>query len=601
MAIVMASQRKNTMIVILTTISPVETGIPVQHSVTSKSLPYSYARRSDKRRENDGQREYDGYSGYTVSSESKHTEHTGHRDRSKESRSSSASAEDNYQEEDAEEDVKDYCKGGYHPVQIGEKFKDGKYVVLRKLGWGHFSTVWLVRDQDVGKHYAMKVVKSAKHYTETALDEVKLLRRVAEADPQTLGARYVTAIVDSFMIEGPNGKHVCMTFEVLGENLLSLIQRYDHRGLPIHLVKQISKQMLLGLDYLHRVCGIIHTDLKPENVLMYLENAEELLSRTAAITVEPDMPKDTRKSPETPETPKSEESRGRSSARVVMVPSQPLSSDRYTSASKTGSSRISSSEKRVSRVAKAVPSQPLSLRSYENDPHNRSEQKRSRSRTSSSERSISARPDEEEQETVRIKIADLGNACWVDHHFTEDIQTRQYRSPEVMLGAPWDAGADIWSIACMIFELLTGNYLFDPRKGTRHGRDDDHLAQIIELLGPMRTSFSLSGEMSKEFFNSKGELRRIKRLKYWGLKDVLHEKYGFHRLEAEEIASFLEPMMSYENRAKAGDLLDHPWLNGVEPILEGESRKRKQWRSSRPWRDWEAERQTRDHKKRRRH
>jgi serine/threonine protein kinase len=51
---------------------------------------------------------------------------------------------------------------------------------------------------------------------------------------------------------------------------------------------------------------------------------------------------------------------------------------------------------------------------------------------------------------ITIKIADLGNACWVDHHFTEDIQTRQYRSPEVIIGAKWGPEADIWSFACMV-------------------------------------------------------------------------------------------------------------------------------------------------------
>jgi serine/threonine protein kinase len=45
-----------------------------------------------------------------------------------------------------EEDWEDYCKGGYHPVQIGDTFSDGRYTVVRKLGWGHFSTVWLAKD-----------------------------------------------------------------------------------------------------------------------------------------------------------------------------------------------------------------------------------------------------------------------------------------------------------------------------------------------------------------------------------------------------------------------------------------------------------------------
>lgn len=45
-----------------------------------------------------------------------------------------------------EEDWEDYVKGGYHPVHIGDQFSEGRYTVVRKLGWGHFSTVWLAKD-----------------------------------------------------------------------------------------------------------------------------------------------------------------------------------------------------------------------------------------------------------------------------------------------------------------------------------------------------------------------------------------------------------------------------------------------------------------------
>jgi serine/threonine-protein kinase SRPK3 len=54
---------------------------------------------------------------------------------------------------------------------------------------------------------------------------------------------------------------------------------------------------------------------------------------------------------------------------------------------------------------------------------------------------------------ISVKIADLGNACWVNHHFTNDIQTRQYRSPEVILGAKWGASTDVWSMAAMVGDL----------------------------------------------------------------------------------------------------------------------------------------------------
>lgn len=45
-----------------------------------------------------------------------------------------------------EEDLEDYRPGGYHPINIGDEFNSGRYLIVRKLGWGHFSTVWLARD-----------------------------------------------------------------------------------------------------------------------------------------------------------------------------------------------------------------------------------------------------------------------------------------------------------------------------------------------------------------------------------------------------------------------------------------------------------------------
>jgi serine/threonine-protein kinase SRPK3 len=51
------------------------------------------------------------------------------------------------EQSDEEEEEEDYKKGGYHPVSIGDRFDNGRYVVVRKLGWGHFSTVWLALDK----------------------------------------------------------------------------------------------------------------------------------------------------------------------------------------------------------------------------------------------------------------------------------------------------------------------------------------------------------------------------------------------------------------------------------------------------------------------
>jgi hypothetical protein len=56
-----------------------------------------------------------------------------------------------------------------------------------------------------------------------------------------------------------------------------------------------------------------------------------------------------------------------------------------------------------------------------------------------------------------------------------------------------------------IFELLTGgDYLFDPQSGSKYSKDDDHIAQIMELVGEFTRSLALSGKYSNEFFNRKG-------------------------------------------------------------------------------------------------
>ncbi|KAL9125076.1 MAG: hypothetical protein Q9217_005670 [Psora testacea] len=515
--------------------------------------------------------------------------------------SSSSSSQDEVADVTAEEeDSEDYCKGGYHPVSVGEAFKDGRYIVTRKLGWGHFSTVWLARDTVTGKHVALKVVRSAAHYTETAVDEIKLLNRVVEANPNHPGKRYVVGLLDSFEHKGPNGVHVCMVFEVLGENLLGLIKRWNHRGIPMPLVKQITKQVLLGLDYMHRECGIIHTDLKPENVLIEIGDVEQIVK-----TFVKDEPKIDEK----------ENNRnGRRRRRTLITGSQPLPSPLNVSFSSLDHLRFGSgasgSHSSLSQMmsespgnspigSQAIPREgaemsgtvvsatpPKSMKDMlgikdgtasEASTQDSKHQEKTAENLSQTISGISlnktASPKIQSQEdldkamdTISVKIADLGNACWVGHHFTNDIQTRQYRSPEVILGAKWGASTDVWSMAAMVFELITGDYLFDPQSGTKYGKDDDHIAQIIELLGPFPKSLCMSGKWSQEIFTRKGELRNIHRLRHWALPDVLKEKYHFSKDEAERISDFLVPMLGLlpQDRANAGGMSNSPFLDGTK-------------------------------------
>ena len=164
--------------------------------------------------------------------------------------------------------------------------------------------------------------------------------------------------------------------------------------------------------------------------------------------------------------------------------------------------------------------------------------------------------------SIEVKICDMGNACWFTYHFSTAIQTRQYRSPEVLLGINYNETADIWSLACIVFELATGDYLFSPRKGETYSKNDDHIAKFIRMLGKMPKNFALSGDNSYKYFNRKGEMRRVHNIPNIPLKTVLMMKYHFKEKEAEALSNFLMPMLEYlpEKRASARELLNHPWL-----------------------------------------
>jgi len=544
-------------------------------------------------------------------------------------------------DDDEQEAPGDYTKGGYHPVKIGDLFHN-RYHVIRKLGWGHFSTVWLCWDLTDKKFVALKVVKSASHYTETALDEIKLLKCVRETDENDALRERTVMLLDDFKISGVNGTHVCMVFEVLGHNLLKFIIRNNYQGMPLQNVKVMMKQVLEGLHYLHTKCQIIHTDIKPENVLVCVD--ESHIKRIAAEATQHQKlglklpgsamstaPKELRKVDLTAKMSKSKKKKLKKREKrnqalmeeamqhVMETENKPTDVENGTEEKHEQETPEEKSEQKPvangdiekpsetpEEVIVVVENGTHELLSPDDQDDSKSTKSEAMSVTSPEEEtvgtlSVDMRTQSESSETrdhvikeeqnsdpiaavmensdqskkpdpctevvpdLTVKIADLGNACWVHHHFTEDIQTRQYRSLEVLLGAGYGPPADIWSTACMAFELATGDYLFEPHSGEDYSRDEDHLAHIIELAGPIPRNIAMSGKYSKEYFRKTGELRHITKLKPWPLYDVLTEKYEWDPKRAKDFSDWLMPMLAFDptERASAMDCILHPFLSDV--------------------------------------
>ncbi|KAM9506968.1 SRSF protein kinase 3-like isoform 5-T7 [Salvelinus alpinus] len=272
----------------------------------------------------------------------------------------------------------------------------------------------------LGRRVAVKVLKSGEGFTQAGQDELTLLRCASGPTARHLQSRRIVQLLDEFKIAGVNGVHVCLVLELLGPDLRCWQVCFGNPGLSLSWVKQVIAQVLQALDYLHTQCKIIHTDIKPENILLCLE--EQNPKQTAGGSACPYPGKD---------------AKSRSTAEKDLVT-------------------------------------PISLKE------------------------------------ITVKIADLGSSCWVYKHFCEEIQTRQYRSLEVLLGSDYGPPADIWSVACMAFELVTGDSLFEPKAGKTFSLEEDHIAHIIELLGKVPAAVALSGKYSMEYFNRKGECVWVK-------------------------------------------------------------------------------------------
>uniref|UniRef100_A0A8D2N5D7 non-specific serine/threonine protein kinase n=1 Tax=Zonotrichia albicollis TaxID=44394 RepID=A0A8D2N5D7_ZONAL len=551
-----------------------------------------------------------------------------------------------------------------------------------------------------GKRFvAMKVVKSAQHYTETALDEIKLLKCVRESDPNDPNKDMVVQLIDDFKISGMNGIHVCMVFEVLGHHLLKWIIKSNYQGLPIRCVKSIIRQVLQGLDYLHSKCKIIHTDIKPENILMCVDDA--YVRRMAAEATE------WQKAGAPPP----------SGSAVSTAPQQKpvgkISKNKKKKLKKKQKRQAELLEKRLQEieelereaerkkieenVTSAVPSNEqedeyhpeVKLKTadieevVDEEPGNDDGEAEDQDEKEDTEKENTEKDDDVEQELVNTDSTD---PKWIEspktnghivngpflleqqiedeeeeeeecpnpeeynlddpnaksdysysssyEQFNGELPNGRHKIPEsqfsefsasvfsgalesVACGSAVSEGstvtereesspshdrsrtvsasstgdlpktktraadllvnpldprnadkirvkiADLGNACWVAFELATGDYLFEPHSGEDYSRDEDHIAHIIELLGNIPRHFALSGKYSREFFNRRGELRHITKLKPWSLFDVLVEKYGWPHEDAAQFTDFLIPMLEMvpEKRASAGECLRHPWLN----------------------------------------
>ncbi|KAI1128415.1 kinase-like protein [Nemania abortiva] len=178
-----------------------------------------------------------------------------------------------------EEDPSRYSPGGYHPVRIGDEFHNGKYRVIRKLGYGLYSTVWLARNSQTDQHVALKILTADSFGGEKATFELDILRHqasMATKSPGSPGANHIVGLQDEFKHSGPNGRHVCLVFKPMGPDMSHYRELFSRAKLPMPVAKKVTKELLMALAFLHDSCRVIHTDIKPQNILIETSEINEI-------------------------------------------------------------------------------------------------------------------------------------------------------------------------------------------------------------------------------------------------------------------------------------------------------------------------------------
>ena len=162
--------------------------------------------------------------------------------------------------------------------------------------------------------------------------------------------------------------------------------------------------------------------------------------------------------------------------------------------------------------------------------------------------------------TSEIKVIDFGSSCFESQRVYTYIQSRFYRSPEVILGLSYGMPIDMWSLGCILAELYTGYPIFPGEN------EQEQLACIMEVFGPPERHLVEKSPRRKLFFDSLGKPRiavsskgRRRRPSSKDLKHVL-------KCDNEAFLDFISRCLRWDpaRRLNPLDAMNHEFVTGVK-------------------------------------
>lgn len=152
-------------------------------------------------------------------------------------------------------------EGDYHLVQHEVLYSmTNAYEVLEFLGRGTFGQVCKCWKKGTNEIVAIKILKNHPSYARQGQIEVSILQRLSQESADDFN--FVRAF-ECFQ----HKNHTCLVFEMLEQNLYDFLKQNKFQPLPLKYIRPITQQVLTALRKLKQL-GLIHADLKPENIML---------------------------------------------------------------------------------------------------------------------------------------------------------------------------------------------------------------------------------------------------------------------------------------------------------------------------------------------
>jgi len=328
---------------------------------------------------------------------------------------------------------------------------DGRYILIKKIGYGTFSTIWLTYLLDSHKYFAMKIFHADEECEHEGINEIKQIRSLAKMEFKMAKLHEVL----KFTPLNTDGTSICLVLDILSCNI-KLLSRFEEKipeNVILHIIREVSKSLLTLHDN-----GYMYTDLRPENIMVKTNNnrIDFICEEFSKINFD--------------------EYYSTLCSNIIMGKNYVLTNKKH---------------KKKFNLQKRTLSQQYVIELMD--------------KISTLAQDIDH--DYVINEQTEIYLIDFATMAKLSDKSTNFyVQSRNYTSPEILVQLPYDYKIDIWSLGCVMYELFAGDYMIEPQKTRSYGEDENHLYWIIELLGNF-PKYMTKTKIGRNYFFATGKFK----------------------------------------------------------------------------------------------